>query len=113
MHVLSIALSILDLVALEGMKQEAHEVKEIELEVGHWAGVDISALSFSMRAAQRYSPFEKARVTIVEVPPVSHCKVCGCQFAPTHQFCGCPHCHSADTELLQGRELRLKSILVE
>ena len=104
MHELSIALSILDLVALEAIKQKAHEVKEIELEVGHWAGVDISALSFSMRAAQRYSPFEKARVTIVEVPPVSHC---------THQFCGCPHCHSADTELLQGRELRLKSILVE
>ena len=60
MHELSIALSILDLVALEAIKQKAHEVKEIELEVGHWAGVDISALSFSMRAAQRYSPFEKA-----------------------------------------------------
>ena len=50
MHELSIALSILDLVALEAIKQKAHEVKEIELEVGHWAGVDISALSFSMRA---------------------------------------------------------------
>ena len=48
MHELSIALSILDLVALEAIKQKAREVKEIELEVGRLAGVDISALAFSI-----------------------------------------------------------------
>ncbi len=113
MHELSIALSILDLVALEAIKQKAREVKEIELEVGSLAGVDISALTFSMKAAQRYSPFEKAQVNIVEVEPLSRCKICGQEFAPSHQFGVCPHCHSVETELLHGRELRLKSILVE
>ena len=108
MHELSIALSILDLVALEAIK-----VKEIELEVGRLAGVDISALAFSMKAAQRYSPFEKAQVNIVEVEPLSRCKICGQEFAPSRQFGVCPHCHSIETELLHGRELRLKSILVE
>ena len=100
MHELSIALSILDLVALE-------------VEVGRRAGVDISALAFSMKAAQRYSPFEKAQVNIVEVEPLSRCKICGQEFAPSRQFGVCPHCHSIETELLHGRELRLKSILVE
>lgn len=113
MHELSIALSILDLVALEAVRQQAREVKEIELEVGRLSGVDIPALSFSMQAAQRYSPFENARVTIVEVPSLARCKVCNREFAPTRQFEFCPHCHSLETELLQGRELRLKSILVE
>lgn len=113
MHELSIALSILDLVALEAIKQKAREVKEIELEVGRLAGVDISALAFSMKAAQRYSPFEKAQVNIVEVEPLSRCKICGQEFALSRQFGVCPHCHSIETELLHGRELRLKSILVE
>lgn len=38
MHELSIALSILDWVALEALRRRAREVKEIELEVGRLAG---------------------------------------------------------------------------
>ena len=113
MHELSIALSILDWVALEAIRRQAREVKEIELEVGRLAGVDISTLAFSMQAVQRYSPFEKARVKIVEVEPLAECRACGRQFLPHCLFDCCPHCHSFGTELLRGRELRLKSICVE
>lgn len=111
MHELSIALSILDMVALEAIKKQAREVKEIELEVGRLAGVDISALTFSLQTAQRYSPFEKAQVRIVEVVPLSRCRLCGREFSPQKIFDPCPYCRSDNTELVQGRELRLKSIL--
>lgn len=113
MHELSIALSILDWVALEAIKQKAREVKEIELEVGRLSGIDVSALIFAMKAVQRYSLFEKARVNIVEVEPLSECKGCGRRFSPHYSLDVCPYCHSFETELLQGREVRLKSVLVE
>ena len=113
MHELSIALSILDMVALEAIKKRANEVREIELEVGLLSGVDIPALEFSLQAARRFSPFERAQVRIVEVAPLSRCRLCGRNFLPAKETDNCPFCRSVDTELLQGRELRLKSILAD
>ena len=47
MHELSIALSIVELAAKEAHKENAKEVKEIELEIGEMAGIDTDKTQFA------------------------------------------------------------------
>lgn len=50
MHELSLAMSIADIAKKTALKESATIVREIEIEVGDLAGVDTSALSFSLDA---------------------------------------------------------------
>ena len=113
MHELSIAMSIIDLATKEAKKGNATRVKEVELEIGEMAGVDKEALDFSLRIAMQHTLLEDAKVNIVEIESLAVCRDCKTRFSPVSMYDSCPHCHSYGVEFLRGRELRLKSLLVE
>ena len=108
MHELSIALSIINLAIKEAEKSNATRVSELELEIGEMAGVNIEALEFSMSIAMQNTILEGAKVRIVAV-----CRDCKTRFSPVSMFDPCPRCYSHEIEFLRGRELRLKSLLIE
>lgn len=113
MHELSIAMSIVDLATKEAKKSKASRVMEIELEIGRMAGVKREALEFSLHVAMQHTPLDGAKIDIVEIEPLAVCRDCRVRFSPVSGYEPCPHCHSLGVELLRGRELRLKSLLVE
>ena len=113
MHELSIALSIVELAAKEAHKENAKEVKEIELEIGEMAGIDTEALLFSLRIAIKHSLLENAKIKLHLISPIAYCSKCRIEFVPQNRFEPCPFCHSYGIELRQGKELRLKSLLIE
>lgn len=109
MHELSIAMSIADLVR-EAIAGEIPE--EIELEIGELAGIEIDSLLFSLDAVLKHDFPGDIRVTVNRIAPLSACTVCGAEFVPENIYSPCPCCQSHRVTFKQGRELRLKSVVV-
>ncbi|MCP9612116.1 hydrogenase maturation nickel metallochaperone HypA [Coprobacter tertius] len=113
MHELSIALSIVDIAKEEAKKSNAETIKEIELEIGKMSGVDKDALLFSLNIAMKNSVLDGARIELKEIVPLAYCRACHNEYVPDTLFSACPKCHSYGSELIKGREMRVKSLLVE
>lgn len=113
MHELSIALRIVDIAEEEVQKAGAEKVTDLDLEVGKLSGVIIEALDFAMTEAVRNSVLENASIHILEIEPKARCNNCNAEFEISELYDICPHCQSANLEILHGQELRVKSLKVE
>lgn len=113
MHEMSIAMNIVDIVEEELEKAHATVVSQIELEIGTLSGVVLEALEFALDEAVKKTPLENAEIKIEKVSGRASCKHCGYVFESEDYFSSCPQCKSMETEIIQGKELRIKSLLVE
>ena len=113
MHELSIAMNIVEIVDEEVKKAEASVVRELELDIGRLSGVVIEALEFALTEAVKDSVLEKARITINDIPATAKCNECQFEFAVEDLYTPCPSCHSFDTEIISGGELRIRSLFVD
>lgn len=112
MHEFSIAVNIVDIASENARKENAQAVKEIEIEVGALSGVVIDALDFCMEAAVKDSILDGARWKITGIPGKGKCRECSLEFEIEDLYTVCPKCSCAAPEIIQGKELRVKSILV-
>lgn len=113
MHELSIALEIIDIVEEYARKAEAGIVREIEIEVGTLSGVVIEALEFALDAAVENTILEKADRRFIEIPAMGRCGSCGIEFGTDGYPTRCPECAAPAVEIINGRELRVKSLTVD
>lgn len=111
MHEFSIALSILEIAESTALQHEASGISEVEVEVGDAAGVNIEALEFAWESAAGSSPLLKqSKLTIQSVPLIFKCARCHHQYKPAEIAESCPACGENDSILMQGRELKVKSV---
>jgi hydrogenase nickel incorporation protein HypA/HybF len=113
MHELSIALSIIDIAKDEAQKAKATLVKEVEIDVGSLAGIEFESLEFSFSAVTKNTELENTTFLINRIIARSECRDCHIYFEAGHLFEPCPNCKGFNTILLQGKELKVKSILIE
>lgn len=113
MHELSIALSILELAQKEAQSHHAQRVTEIEIEVGKLSGVDTEALSFVLESVVRNTELEGCRVLIHPLEGKCRCNQCGQEYFIRELPEICPSCGSCDRTLIAGKELKLKSLLID
>lgn len=112
MHELSIVLSIVDIAAAETSKAGAQKVDRIDLEIGKLAGIQIDALEFVWDAAVKNTVLQKAERHIHHITGKARCNDCGTEFPLQQLYDACPHCGQYFNDLLQGQELRIKSLVV-
>lgn len=112
MHELSIVLGVIDIATQEARKANANTVEEIHLEVGSLAGVEISALDFAWDQAIKGTVLEDAEKKMSHIEAMSKCGRCDHIFRVDNYFEPCPLCNESYNELIQGRELRVKSLRV-
>jgi hydrogenase nickel incorporation protein HypA/HybF len=113
MHELSIVMNIIDIAEENARKEHASVITEIELDIGRQAGVVMEALDFAIDSAKKGTMLEKANWVINEIPALSRCPSCCHEYESSDWFSPCPECQSPFPEVLQGRELRVKSLQVE
>ena len=113
MHEMSIALSIIDLAAEQAKKASASKIIEIELDIGTMSGIEIEALNFAMEIAVKDSVLESAEIKINRIEAVSECMECGYIFTPEGFISHCPECMKKNTRIFKGKEMQVKSLLVE
>ena len=113
MHEMSIALSIIDAVVTKARQEQSRKVREIELEIGRVAGVQLESLKFCFSAAAKNTIAEGAELAIRETAPVGECQVCGKSFPVSDVYAKCEVCGSLNVRIISGRELLIKSITLE
>lgn len=113
MHELSIAVNIVEIAEEKAKAENAQVIKEIELEVGELSGVVFDALDFALNSAIKDSMLESVVIKIYKIPGQAQCKQCMHQYNTDDYFSTCPQCGDFQTEIIKGKELRVKSIIIE
>lgn len=112
MHELSVVMSIIEIAAKEAGKANAHAIEEIELEIGTLAGIEMDAFDFAWQQAVKDTVLEHAERKINHVAGEAQCMDCGNKFSIEDYYDACPACNSHLHSILQGKELRVKSLIV-
>jgi hydrogenase nickel incorporation protein HypA/HybF len=112
MHELSIAEHIVEIAVSHLQRDGATSVREIELEIGTLSGIEIDALTFALDVVTKNTPLHDANIRILRVEARSRCNACGNEFVMEDFFSPCPACGAFDNTVVQGEEMRVKSMLV-
>lgn len=112
MHELSIVMSIVQLAEQETARAGAVAVDEVELDIGMLAGIESSALEFAWDTAVKNTCLQHAARKINHIPGRARCMDCDAEFNIHQYFDACPHCQGHLLSILQGKELKLRSLVV-
>jgi hydrogenase nickel incorporation protein HypA/HybF len=113
MHELSIAVEIVSIAEKSAKAEGCKKIKAIELEIGTVSGIETEALRTAMDFAIKDTMMETATISIVEIPGKASCLDCKHEFDIDLPFLPCPACSSTNTKIIQGKEMKVKSIKAE
>lgn len=113
MHEMALAEGVLQIVEQAVTETGCTRVKEIRLEIGALAGVEVEALRFCMDAVLRRGPAEGAAVVFETLPGRGWCLQCGDNVEIAALYEACPRCGSYQVQPTGGTEMRVKDLLVE
>ena len=113
MHEMSLAEGVMRIVEDAVAGSGCTQVKEIRLEIGALAGVEVEALRFCMDAVLRGGPAEGATVVYEQTPGFGWCMQCAEGVAIEALYAACPRCGSHQVQPTGGLEMRVKDLLVE
>jgi len=112
MHELSIAINIVDIVTEEAIKANFSSISEIEIEIGSMSGVVIEALDFALEEAIKETSWKNAKLKFTEIKAEANCSKCNNHFDVDDFFAVCPKCGSFETDIIKGKELKIKKIIL-
>jgi hydrogenase nickel incorporation protein HypA/HybF len=113
MHEMTIALNIIDIATKESAKANASRINNIEIEIGSMSGVDVSALKFALDIAVKNTMLENSNITMIPVNAKVECMQCKSVFHLEDFYQTCPGCDSLTFNVIQGKELKIKSINID
>ncbi len=114
MHELSIALSIIEGVEEEAVRQGGGRVCSVHLRLGPLSGVVKEALLFSYELACEGTSLEGSTLEIEDVPILIQCPQCAAERFPLSlQRLECAHCGTPAAEVLRGTELEVSALELE
>lgn len=112
MHELSIVMGIVDIAKKEVHKANKKHVDSIELDIGSLSGVEMEALDFAWTMAVEGTVLEGAERLVNRINARARCVSCGYEFVAKTAFDNCEKCGELFTEILSGKELRVKALTV-
>jgi hydrogenase nickel incorporation protein HypA/HybF len=112
MHELSIALSLLDLVAEEA-ESRGGRVVAVHLKLGPLSGVVKDALLSAYELAREGTPFAETALVVQDVPLIAWCPGCGVERGLNFPELCCPTCGEPTPDIKSGRELEVVALEIE
>ena len=113
MHEMSLAESVLQIIEDASRIQQFHRVRTVVLEIGALAAVEPDAMRFAFDAVMRDTLADGARLELIEMPGQGRCTACSLTVALQEQYGLCPECGSPRIEIVAGRQMRVKDLVVE
>ena len=114
MHEMSIVANILEIAERQAAQDGAHVINRIEIEVGELAGVELHALEFCFETARMMSDLTRGSELVIHpIAGRGHCSNCDQDFPVDFFVALCPDCGQGNVKILQGRELKVRSINVD
>jgi hydrogenase nickel incorporation protein HypA/HybF len=112
MHELSIVMSIVETAEEKVKENQAQSVESIDLVIGELAGVESEALDFAWEEAVKNTVLQTAKRNIIKVPARAKCLECDCEFEIKELYDECPLCGEHLLQIVQGKELQIKSMVL-
>lgn len=113
MHEMSIAMNIIEIATEEAYKANTAKFSRIILDIGSLSGVELDALEFAMESAKKATVLDGADVQINYIQARARCRQCGHEFGVDSVFNVCEKCQNYDLEIIQGKEMKIKSLILE
>jgi len=112
MHELSIVMGIVDIAVKETAAADATTVDEIEIDIGCLSTVEMNAFEFAWQQGVKQTILENAEKKINRIEGKATCLDCNTQFRIENMYDACPACGKHLIEVTEGKELRVKSLVV-
>lgn len=112
MHELSVVMSIVDIARLEARKASAGVIEEIEMDIGCLSTIEMTAFDFAWLQGVKETILENARKKVNRIKGKARCLQCESIFPVENVYDACPACGAHLLDILEGKELRVKSIVV-
>jgi hydrogenase nickel incorporation protein HypA/HybF len=111
MHELSIAMSVLDVVAEEADRLGNAAVKAVHIKLGPLSGVVKCALFSAYALAREATSLAACELIVEDVPIVAYCLTCESeQPIESPQWLCCPVCGTPTPDIVTGRELEVTAL---
>nr|WP_294998497.1 hydrogenase maturation nickel metallochaperone HypA [uncultured Methanobrevibacter sp.] len=120
MHELSMAQGIINAVLETAQANNATDVNEVTVEVGRLAMINPEQLEFILEVLIENTIMEDAKIIFEEIPVEMDCNDCDFHgdailddsdhYAPLVK---CPECGSLSVEILNGKDIVVKNIVIE
>ena len=112
MHELSVVMGIIEIAERQAMTANAAVIDEIELDIGMLSGLEMGALDFAWNQAVKQTMLQGAFRKINRITALAKCMDCDAEFAIEKYDDACPVCGQHLIDIIKGKELRVKSLLV-
>ncbi|MBB2168010.1 hydrogenase maturation nickel metallochaperone HypA [Gluconacetobacter aggeris] len=112
MHEMSLCESLVDVIEDAARRERFTRVRRIRLEVGRFAGVELSAMRFGFDAVTRGTVAEGAELEILEVPGAAWCFDCSDTVGLDGRLDPCPRCGGGRLQPSGGMEIRIRDMEV-
>ena len=112
MHELSIASSIIDSLKVK-FQDERLQITEINLQVGKLTCLLPESLQFCFDSLRQDKLVKNATLKIETINGTGFCQECNEKYPMEALYTVCPKCQTPGMEIVQGNELKIKSVEVE
>lgn len=112
MHELSVVMSILDIARRQAAGAGAVTIEEIEIDIGCLSTVEMNAFDFAWKQAVKATPLQNAARKINRIEGKARCLDCNAVFKMANLYDACPGCGQHLLAIVEGKELRVKSLVV-
>lgn len=112
MHELSIATSIIKTAEKEVRENSGEKILEIFLEIGKLSGVEIQSLHFVWELSTKGTVLQDSKITIFEPDGIAKCAECDSEYKLEKIYDSCPKCNSPFKNIISGKELKIKKIII-
>ena len=110
MHEIRIAEDLSVIVLDAARKENLSKVTKVNISFGQLVQIVPDIFEFAFRETVRNSIVQDAETDIEIIPVKMKCKNCGSDFQVKENLFACNVCSSTDLEIIQGKELFIKSI---
>ena len=110
MHELGITKNIVAIVKENAL---GAPVKKVTLEIGKLSAIMPDAIRFCFDVCCQGTVLEGASLEIIEIQGWAKCCQCGTNFSVDQPFGTCDNCGSVEIKIIQGEELKIKSMEVD
>ncbi|MFK5856714.1 MAG: hydrogenase maturation nickel metallochaperone HypA [Bacteroidota bacterium] len=113
MHEFSIAMSIIEIAETEARSANSEKILSMELNIGTMAGIEFYALDTAMEMAVKQTLLENTSIKVNKIQAIARCTDCNYEFPINHITDECPKCNCLFSDIISGKELKIKSIVIE
>ena len=106
-------MNIIEIAEEEAKKADGEVISSLILDVGMMAGIEFYALDTAIEMAVKNTMLEKAKIKVNKIEARAKCTNCHKEFQITEITDPCPYCNSLFSEVISGKELKIRSLTIE